>query len=174
MENVQEMLEIFNKLDACSQAEILWYAKQVEKHEHNTLFYKNPLKTIDTEEVQHYDKRGRWGEYLTAQYFKGKLATNKKQEGWDVIDSNGIRYQVKTKEAFLENLQYDPIRIPLTKSSSHEFDYLIVIGVTAKSKKYIEARMWSVEEVKKSQGKTTYFNLTTKKRWEQGKFIKLL
>ena len=85
MENLQEMLEIFNKLDACSQAEILWYIKQVERYEYSTLVYKNLLKIINNEEIQDYDKRGQWGECLVAQYFKGKLATNKKQEGWDTI-----------------------------------------------------------------------------------------
>ena len=79
--------------------------------------------------------------------------------------------QTKSKKV---GIQYDSIKIPFTKSSSHDFDYLIVIGVTVTSKKYVEARMWSVEEVKQSQGKTTYFNLTTKKRWDQGDLIPLL
>lgn len=112
-------------------------------------------------------------EWLVAKYFNGEMATTG-QAGYDVMDSDGVKYQVKVKKIFNDNgEQGNRGAIEFRSEKSLDFDKLIVVGVTETDERIIDVREWSIGEVKSSMGNTNTFSISNKEKFETGKKINL-
>ncbi len=113
-------------------------------------------------------------EWLVAQYVNGYMV-EEGNVGYDVVDKDGIRYQVKTKRLFDDNRQYGTRgAIEFKTPASLEFDYLIVVGITEIGKAVVEARMWTKDQVKERMGLTSSFSISNRSKFETGKQINIL
>lgn len=106
-------------------------------------------------------------EEVVAASVGGKLAKTT-QKGFDIITDTGVRYQVKQKAIFNNDLTRNSGgRVYL---SNFEFDILVIVGTTIDGR-IVECRTWEVNQVKEYIGARTYFNITTTNRFETGKLL---
>lgn len=124
-------------------------------------------------EALHF-KVPRWlkSEWLVARWLNGHMV-EESNAGFDVVDKQGKRYQVKTKEVFKEDREYGTRgTIEFKSASSLEFDYLVVVGITELTKKVVEARMWTRAEVLEKMRDTKSFSISTYDKFKTGKVLK--
>lgn len=124
-------------------------------------------------EALHF-KVPRWlkSEWLVSRWLDGHMV-EEGNAGFDVVDKQGRRYQVKTKEVFKENREYGTRgTIEFKTASSLEFDYLVVVGITELTKQVVEARMWTRDEVLARMGDTKSFSISTYDKFKTGKVLK--
>lgn len=112
------------------------------------------------------------GEWLVARWIDGYMV-EAGNVGFDVVDQEGKRYQVKTKDLYKENREYGTRgTIEFKRDSSLEFDYLVVVGVTETTKQVVEARVWTKDEVLERMGDTKSFSISNYTKFETGKLLK--
>ena len=92
--------------------------------------------------------------------------------GFDVIDDKGKRYQVKTKEVFKSNTEYGTRgTIEFGSLKSLEFDYLVLVGITEVTQRFVEARMWTRQEIDHTRGDKMSFSVSTYEKFKTGKLL---
>jgi len=83
---------------------------------------------------------GEVGEVLACHLLGLKMVTHPRSEGFDAIDSRGLRVEIKTRRSESEGLPRDAGRV--STFSAHKFDYALLVLL---NRQYEVAQIWRAE-----------------------------